>query len=76
MNTRTFRVTVTVEHECTADIEIDEDEYLEWLEGSEDNEDMRLEFLRAGDELDVIAEVCSKSEGLGEVNASAITAVK
>ena len=55
MNTRQFRVTVTVEHECTADIEIDEDEYLEWLGESEDTEDMRLELLRAGDELEVIA---------------------
>ena len=76
MSTRTFRVTVTVEHECTADIAIDEDEYLEWLEGAEDNEDMRLEFLRAGDELEVIADVCNNSDGLGEVNHSAITAVK
>jgi len=72
---RTFHVTVTVEHECTADIEIDEAEYLEWLEGAEDTEESRIEFLRAGDELEVIADVYIKSDGLGGATHPAFTAV-
>jgi hypothetical protein len=74
MKTRTFRVTVTVEFERTADIEIDEAEYLEWLEGDEDTAESRLDFLKAGDELDVVAEVSGC--GPGEVSDYAITAVK
>ncbi|MCB8909022.1 hypothetical protein L612_007700000010 [Rhodococcus rhodochrous J38] len=76
MNTRTFRVTVTVEQEYTADIEIDEAEYHEWRGVFEDNEETRLEFLQAGDELEVINEVCSRSDAVVEVAESAIKAVK
>lgn len=74
MNTRAFRVTVTVEFERTRDIEIDQDEYLEWLEGDEDTPERRLEFLVAGDELEVVTQVAEC--GPGEVSDYAITAVK
>lgn len=74
MTARTARVTVTLECEYTADIEVDEDEYLEWLEGGEDTPDAVLEFFRAGDELEVIADVSASSSGrIGEVQDSSIS---
>ena len=71
MGSRTAQVTVTVEYEYVSDIEIDEDEYREWLDEDEDTPDAILEFLRSGDELEVIADV---ADGLtGDVTVSGIS---
>lgn len=73
MRTMTFHVTVTVEHEYTNAISVDEDEYREWLGNDEDTKESRLKFLQAGDELEVIADVSNYTDG--EVIRSEITAV-
>lgn len=54
MSARKVNVTVVRSVEHTAEMEIDEAEYLEWLDGDDDTPDAVREFLEAGSDIDDI----------------------
>lgn len=54
MSARKVNVTVVRSVEHTAEVAIDEDEFLEWLDGDEDTPEAVREFLEAGSDVDDI----------------------
>lgn len=74
MSTRTVIVTVVRSVEHTSDFDIDETEYLAWLDGDTDTPDAVREFLEAGSDLDDIIHAVVEF-GAPQVVDSGISAV-